>query len=329
LLQNIAYNKSKRLVNGGADMRSLEFKHGLRDGGKSYVYKWEPDGNSKFKGIVQIVHGSCEHSQRYVDFARFLTDNGYVVFSNDLRGHGLSVNNKEELGYFRDKDGWRLLVDDLNEITQLAKKQYGELKLVMLGHSMGSFLARQYAILYGNEIDGLIATGTAHNPRMVLKLGKFLAERDIKKNGIRHKNELLNKLTYDSFSNQFEPIRTKQDWLSRDEKIVDKYIDDELCGFVFSSGAFRDMFDGLLFITDKNNIKKVPRELPILLLSGKKDPVGNNGKMVVKAFNAYKAAGVKNIKMKLYDEMRHEILNEIDKVEVYKDILDWLDLTLF
>lgn len=309
-------------------MRSLEFEHILRDGSKSYIYRWEPDGNSEFKGIVQVVHGSCEHSQRYIDFARFLTDNGYVVFSNDLRGHGLSVNNKEELGYFGDRDGWRLIVDDLNEINRLAKKQYRELKLVMLGHSMGSFLARHYAVLYGNEIDGLIATGTAHNPRTLLKLGKFLAERDIKKKGIRRKNELLNKMSYDSFSNQFKPIRTKQDWLSRDEKIVDKYIEDELCGFVFSSGAFRDMFDGLLFITNKNNIKQTPRELPILLLSGSKDPVGDNGKMVVKAYNAYKAAGVKNIKMKLYDGMRHEILNEIDKEEVYKDILDWLNLTL-
>jgi alpha-beta hydrolase superfamily lysophospholipase len=162
----------------------------------------------------------------------------------------------------------------------------------------------------------------------MLRLGKFLAERDIKKNRIKHRNQILNKLSYDSFSNQFKPIRTKQDWLTRDEKIVDKYIEDELCGFVFTSGGFRDMFDGLLFITDRNNIKQTPSKLPILLLSGKKDPVGNNGKMVVKAFNEYKAAGVKDIKMKLYEDMRHEILNEIGKEEVYKDILNSLNLTL-
>jgi alpha-beta hydrolase superfamily lysophospholipase len=119
-------------------MKSLEFKHTLRDGSKSYIYRWGPDENIQLKGIVQIVHGSCEHSKRYIDCAQFLTDNGYVVYSSDLRGHGLSVNSSEELGYFGDKNGWRLIVDDLNEITKLAKKQYSDLKLIMLGHSMGS-----------------------------------------------------------------------------------------------------------------------------------------------------------------------------------------------
>jgi alpha-beta hydrolase superfamily lysophospholipase len=306
-------------------MKSMELKLTMGDGHESIVYKWEPDENKKVVGIIQIVHGSVEHSKRYVDFANFLTDNGYIVYSSDLRGHGLSAERKEDLGYFAESNGWDMLVEDIYELTKYIKNEHNGLKIVILGHSMGSFLARHYAMIHGTEIDGLIATGTAHNPKLLLKLGKFLAERDIKKNGSKNRNMLLNKMSYDSFSNQFKPIRTKQDWLTRDAAIVDRYIADELCGYVFTSSAFRDMFSGLLFITDRNNIAKTPKNLPFLLLSGKRDPVGGNGKMVEKAYEQYKKAGLTNIQMKLYEDMRHEILNEIDKEKVYEDILAWIN----
>ena len=306
-------------------MKSREFNLTMRDGHKSYIYKWEPEDDEKIIGVVQIVHGSCEHSKRYVDFARFLTSSGYIVYSQDLRGHGFSVSKEEDLGYFAAENGWGKLVDDLNEVVKFIKKEHMGLKRYILGHSMGSFLVRHYAIVYGETIDGVIATGTANNPRFILSFGKLLSERYVKKGRGKHKNELINKISYDSFSNQFKPIRTKQDWLTRDEKIVDEYRHDKLCGFVFTSAAFRDMFEGLLFITDKNNIKNMPKDLPILLLSGKSDPVGNNGKMVEKAYKEYKKYGINNIKMKLYEDMRHEILNEIGKEEVYKDILIWIN----
>jgi alpha-beta hydrolase superfamily lysophospholipase len=296
----------------------------MRDGHESQIYLWEPVSDNEISGVVQLVHGSCEHSGRYMAFAEFLTDNGYIVYSSDLRGHGLSVEDKKELGYFSEKNGWNIIIEDIYEVTKFIKVKHPNLKIFLLGHSMGSFLARHFAILHGSEIDGVIATGTAHNSKLLLKLGKFLAEKDIKKNGARHINNILNRMSYDSFSNQFKPIRTKQDWLTRDKSIVDNYINDELCGFIFTSSAFRDMFEGLLFITDKNNVRRAPQNLPILLLSGRRDPVGDNGKMVVRAYEEYKKAGVKNIEMKLYDDMRHEILNEIGKEEVYKDILSWL-----
>jgi alpha-beta hydrolase superfamily lysophospholipase len=306
-------------------MKNMIFKLTMRDGYESHIFMWEPDGNKKVIGVIQIVHGSAEHSKRYTDLANFLTDNGYIVYSSDLRGHGLSVKNKEDLGYFAENKGWSMLVEDIYELTKFIRKEHEGLKLVMLGHSMGSFLARHYAIVHGTEIDGLIATGTAHNPKMLLRLGKVLAKRDIKKNGSRNRSMLLNKMSYDSFSNQFKPIRTKQDWLSRDAAIVDKYRADELCGYVFTSSAFGDMFEGLLFITDRNNIAKTPKNLPILLLSGKNDPVGGNGKMVEKAYKEYKKAGLTSIQMKLYEDMRHEILNEIGKEEVYEDIFTWIN----
>ncbi len=306
-------------------MKTSEFKLKMKDGCENYMYMWGPEEGKEIHGIVQLVHGSCEHSRRYFNFAEFLTDNGYIVYANDLRGHGLTVKDNKELGYFGEEDGWHTVVEDLYEITKFIKNKHKNLKIIVLGHSMGSFLARHYAAVHGTEVNGVIATGTAHNPRLVLKFGRMLAERDIRKNGPKHRNETLNKMSYDSFSDQFKPIRTKQDWLTRDEKIVDEYIKDELCGFVFTSSGFRDMFEGLLFITDRNNIKMTPKELPMLLLSGKRDPVGANGKTVVKAYKEYKKAGIKNINMKLYDDMRHEILNEIGKEEVYGDILSWIN----
>lgn len=306
-------------------MRSSEFNIIMKDGQENHIYKWEPEENINVLGVIQLVHGSCEHAKRYINFAQFLTDKGYAVYANDLRGHGLSVKSNDDLGYFSEKNGWDILVEDLHELTNFIKKEQKSLKIFILGHSMGSFLVRHYAIKYGTEINGLIAIGTAHNPRVMLKFGKFLAERSIEKDGSKYRNYTLNRLSYDSFCNQFKPIRTKQDWLSRDEKVVDRFRSDKKCGFVFTSSAFRDMFDGLLFITNKNNIIKTPKDLPILLISGDKDPVGSNGKMVNKAYEEYKKAGINNAQMKLYKDMRHEILNEIGKEKVYEDIINWID----
>lgn len=304
-------------------MKSSEFWITMSDGYESYIYKWEPDEKENVKGIFQIIHGSAEHSRRYNEFAEFLTENNYIVYSNDLRGHGFSAKDKETLGYFADEKGWERLVEDIHELTLFIKENHEGQKPILLGHSMGSFLARHYAILFGNEVRGVIATGTAHNPKPILLFGRFLANIDIKKNGHKHKNELLNKMSYDSFNSNFKPARTNKDWLTRDEKIVDEYINDELCGYVFTASGFRDMFEGLMFITSPQNIKRTPKKLPMLLLSGEKDPVGGDGRMVHKAFQQYKMAGIQNIKMKLYKEMRHEILNEVGREEVYEDILKW------
>jgi alpha-beta hydrolase superfamily lysophospholipase len=305
-------------------VKAKEFKIEMRDGCNLYTYKWEPEEGMKVLGAVQIVHGSCEHSKRYIDFARYLTDNGFVVYSSDLRGHGFSTANKEDLGYFADEEGWHKVVEDLYEITKYIKKENPNVRLIMLGHSMGSFLARHYAVVHGKELDGLIATGTAHNGKLLLKFGSLLAGASIKKSGGKHRNHMLNSMSYDSFSKQFKPARTKQDWLSRDKRVVDEYIKDDLCGFVFTNAAFKDMFEGLLYITDRGKIRRTPKNLPILLLSGDRDPVGGNGKMVVKAYEEYKASGVEDVQMKLYKDMRHEILNEINKESVYMDIVAWL-----
>ncbi len=296
----------------------------MKDGQINHIYLWRPDEEISCKGVIQIVHGAAEYGKRYEDFAQYLTKNGFIVCASDYRGHGFSVKDKTDLGFFSDEDGWRKIVDDLYAITQYLKNEYKGLNVFLLGHSMGSFLARTYAILYGREITGLVLSGTAHNPKTLLMFGKYVAERDIKAGKARYKNPLLNQLTFRDLNKSFRSGKTDYEWLSRDPAIVEKYIEDELCGFDFTSSAFRDMFGGLLFITDRKNISKTPNELPILILAGKDDPVGEKGKMVMKCYNKYVDVGIKSVHVKLYEGMRHEILNEIGKEEVYQDILSWV-----
>lgn len=306
-------------------MEFREFYMTMRDGEKIYVNKSAPEREEETLGVICIVHGSCEHSKRYSHFINYLVSNGYIVYSYDLRGHGLSNKENEPLGYFGESSGWNNLIYDLDEIIDLIKKENKNLNLYLLGHSMGSFVVRHYAIMFSEKIDGLIVIGTAHNPRLILNLGGFVANKYIEKGYGKKENKLLNKLSYDSFNKRINNPKTDKDWISRDENIVDNFVKDESCGFIFTTTAFRDMFDGLKFITNRDNIKNTRRDLPILLLSGEEDPVGDNGKMVKKTHNEYKKCGIENIEMKLYNGMRHEILNEIGKEEVYQDILTWIN----
>jgi len=302
-------------------MRSSCFKLAGRP---VHVYRWEPDEEVHVTGIVQLVHGSCEHAGRYAEFARFLTDQGLVVYANDHLGHGLSAASKEDLGYFGEHGGWERMVDDLFLVTDTAKAAYPGYKVTLLGHSMGSFMARHYAVKYGSHIDAVIASGTAHHGRLLLKLARFIASWEAWSRGSHFKSTLLYNLSYQSFNKRFQPARTNQDWLTRDETIVDEFMADEKCGFIFSASGFRDMFDTLLFITNPVNIQQTPRELPIMLLSGDEDPVGAFGAMVNKAYTAYQKAGMTQVTMKLYPGMRHEILNEMNRNLVYRDIMDWM-----
>lgn len=298
-----------------------------------HVYKWKPDaagaGQSvPVRGIVQIVHGSCEHAERYDRFASFLAGHGWIVYAADLRGHGRSVASRADLGYFGEQGGWNGLVEEQHEIAKLIQNEHPGLPVFLLGHSMGSFIARDYASRYGSGLSGLLLSGTAHYSRISLRAGLLLAKQIIRAKGIRCRSPLLYNLTYNSFNKRFEPARTGQDWLTRDQTVVDSFVEDEMCGFVFTAGGFRDMFEGLLRITDPEQIGKTPKELPVFLLSGTDDPVGEFGKTVEKAHAAYRKAGLRHVRLKLYEGMRHEVLNELGKEEVYEDILSWLSQTV-
>lgn len=304
-------------------VKNFVFKAG--DGTDIFVYNWLPDADVKVKGIVQIAHGMAETAARYESFAEVLTRNGYIVCINDHRGHGKTAGAIENVGYLAEEDGFDWLVKDLYQLSGIIKKENPELPLFLFGHSMGSFAAQRYIMLYGNELKGVILSGSNGEQGIMLDIGAFLAKKEIKKNGRKAKSNKLDEMSFGSFNNAFKPNRTEFDWLSRDNDEVDKYINDPFCGTVFTCGFFYDFFIGLKAIESKNNLRLVPKELPIFIFSGDKDPVGKFGKGVIRLFNRYKKYGVKDVTYKLYKGGRHEMLNEINKDEVMKDVVDWLN----
>ncbi len=306
-------------------MKVDHFSLKAKDGIKVYVTKWTMDNDSKPKGVIQIAHGMAEHVLRYEGFAKALTEEGYVVYGNDHRGHGRTAESPENIGYFADDNGWDLVVEDMYELTNIIKEENPDLPVFLFGHSMGSFLSRTYIQRYGKDINGVILSGTGGDAGLLGKLGILVAKREIKRKGKRAKSKRMDKLSFGSFNKSFSPNRTGFDWLSRDNSEVDKYVADPLCGEVFSAGFFYDMLKGLKDLNKKGNIEKIPKDLPMYIISGEKDPVGKNTKGVLQAYNSFRKSGIKDVKYNFYKDARHEILNELNKGEVYRDIINWLN----
>ncbi|MBU5293964.1 lysophospholipase [Anaerosalibacter bizertensis] len=306
-------------------MKSEKFTFKSLDNIEVFYKKWIPDDEKDIRACVQISHGMAEHIERYNAFAKYLVNNGFVVYGNDHRGHGKTAGNIENLGYFANENGWEKVVNDMYSLTEIIKDEHADIPIFIFGHSMGSFLTRRYIQLYGNKIEGVILSGTGGDPGIAGSIGIRIAKREIRKNGSRAQSPKLNKLSFGNFNKQFEPVRTEFDWLTRDEKEVDKYIEDPYCGGIFTCGFFYDMLSGLKELNKKENIEKIPKGLPIFLVSGDKDPVGNNTKGVLQAYNSYKNAEIVDVNYKFYTNARHEILNELNKKEVYKDIISWVE----
>jgi len=290
-----------------------------------HYYKWSDDNIVNPKAIVQISHGMAEVAKRYERFAEALTSMGYIVYANDHRGHGKTAGIIENLGYLGDNDGFLWLVKDMQELSVIAKNENIGLPLFLFGHSMGSFLCQRYIQLYGKEINGVILSGTNGKQGLILDLGLLIAKFEINKNGRKAKSNILNKMSFGSYNKSFKPVRTEFDWLSRDTSEVDKYINDDFCGSIFTAGFFQDFFIGLKEIEKNSNISQIPKELPIYLFSGSKDPVGGYTKGVMKLINTYENLGIRDVEYKFYEEGRHEMLNEINKDVVIRDIIKWLN----
>ena len=296
----------------------------LSSNGKTeiHVRRCTPDG--KIVGIVQIAHGIAEHVERYDAFASYLAENGYLVVANDHLGHGKSISDESDLGFFAEHGGWELAVGDMRKLYEQTHAEFPELPYFLFGHSMGSFLTRTYIIKYRSGLAGAVICGTGQQAAPIVAGGKLLGKMECRKNGATYKSEKLNKLAFGNYNNCFEVRRTVCDWLSRDNAAVDKYIEDPLCGFIPSAGLFTDMMEGIQFIGSQKNIARMNKDLPIFFISGDMDPVGENGKGVIRVYNAFLKAGMSDVTMKLYHECRHELLNELNRDEVMKDILDWL-----
>lgn len=306
-------------------MLENEFTFRSEEGAEIVGYSWAPDDRVEVKGIVQIAHGMAETGARYERFAKTLTDNGYIVYINDHRGHGKTAKTVENLGYLAESEGFKWLVEDLHQLSGIIKKENSTLPLFLLGHSMGSFVTQRYIMLYGQELKGAILSGSNGKQGIMLHIAQFLAKVEVIKKGRRAKSERLVKMSFGNYNKTFKPNRTEFDWLSKDAAEVDKYINDPFCGTVFTGGFFYDLLTGLIEIEKKRNIAKVPKELPIYIFSGEKDPVGKQGKGIIQLFNTYKGIGIKDVTYKLYKEGRHEMLNETNREEVMSDVIAWLD----
>lgn len=266
----------------------------------------------------------AETAARYEGFAKILTESGYIVYINDHRGHGKTAKNIENVGYLAEKDGFEWLVKDMYTLTDIIKKENKDLPIFLLGYSMGSFLTQRYIMLYGKELKGAILYGSNARQGLILRIGLLVSKLEIKKNGVKAKSQILNNLIFGGYNKPFKPNRTKFDWLNRNNEEVDKYIKDPFCGTVFTCSFYYDFFKCLIEIENKKNLQTVPKDLPIYIFSGGKDPVGKSGKGVKRLVETYKSLGVKDLTFKLYKDGRHDMLNEINKDEVIEDVLVWL-----
>ncbi len=293
-----------------------------------FTHKWLPGDGSEtlnIKAAVQIAHGMAEHSARYNSFAKMLTDNNFAVYANDHRGHGQTAGSLENLGYFSDTNGWDLVIEDMSLLTTRIKNNHPNVPIFLFGHSMGSFLCRDYMFTFGNNIAGVILSATASDPGLLGNVGIMISKIESLIKGGKAKSTLMDSLSFGSFNKAFRPNRTKFDWLSRDNAEVDKYVDDPFCGTVFTAGFFNDLLRGIKKINRDENIRNTPKDLPVYLFSGSDDPIGDFTKGVKKIFAVYEKAGIKDLTIKFYKDGRHEMLNEINQKEVYNDIINWLD----
>lgn len=307
-------------------MSKNEFNYKSNDGVTNiHVIKWDVENP---RAVIQIAHGVTEYIDRYDEFAKYLNDKGIVVVGNDHIGHGKSIEESKGPMYFGKEGSWDFAVEDLFALYNKTKEDYPNKPYFILGFSLGSFLVRTLLIKHPEIGDGAILMGTGQTSWLNIKLGQMMAKNEAKKHGDNAFTEKIDELTFGTYNKKFKPNRTKFDWLCSNEEALDKYMDDPNRGESFSAGLFRELLSGMLYDRDMDNIKKMNQDLPILFLSGGNDPVGDYGKGVTQAHADFKKAGIKNLDIKLYPGLRHDILNEKNKEEVYSDVSNWVDKML-
>lgn len=290
-----------------------------------HAFRCIPEG--EVRAIVQLSHGMVEFIDRYKPLAEELAGRGILVTGHDHLGHGGSIRTKDDYGYFAEPDGNRAVLDDLHAMTTLTKQLYPGVPYFLLGHSMGSFYARQYLCEYGAELDGAILMGTGYQPKALVTLARTVCRVLAVFFGWQHRSKLVRDLSFLGYNKGLEG-RTPHDWLNRDQAEVDKYRADERCMFTFTLNAYYSMFTGILRLYDPDFLNQMPKDLPLLFLAGDADPVGEQGKGVQRAIDSLKAVGVQNITQKFYPGARHELLVELNRQEVFADIGNWLDQQL-
>jgi alpha-beta hydrolase superfamily lysophospholipase len=286
-------------------MEPAAFSCRAADGRQLAGYRWAPQDDQTSAGVVALVHGMGEHVRRYDHVADALTSQGFVVYGHDHRGHGASLSRTDEPGHLG-SHGWWALVEDLNLVVTQARSDHPGLPVVMVAHSMGSFAAQQFLLDHGASVDAVALTGTAAVDLLEPAL------------------DLSGELELSAFNAAFHPARTDFDWLSRDESVVDAYLVDPFCGFGIDNASLKDMFTGARRLADPTQMARIPGNLPLYVAVGSKDPVNGGLTLLWALVDRYRAAGLDDVTVRVYDEGRHEILNEINRAEVIDDLLQWL-----
>ncbi|NLA71038.1 MAG: alpha/beta hydrolase [Clostridiaceae bacterium] len=288
-----------------------------------YLQIWDPGDEPR--AVLQIAHGMVEFIDRYDRFARAMASEGILVVGNDHLGHGNSVTTKDNWGYFADENGNRHVLEDMRAVQRLFKERYPQLPYFLMGHSMGSFLTRQYLHTYPeDEFAAVILTGTGMQPAALVSTGMTFVKMIRAFKGPRYRSKFLTNLSLGSNNKPFKPNRTTCDWLTRDEAIVDAYVADERNQFMFTVSAFADMFEGIKTLYQKANLDKMNRDIPVLIASGADDPVGDMGKAAPAYGKQLEELGFKDVTVKLYEEGRHELVNELNYEEIYRDIASFI-----
>ena len=289
--------------------------------GKIHCCRWTPEGEPR--AVLQIVHGIAEFIERYDAFANYLTRLGFVVVAEDHMGHGKSINGGGIRGYFH--GGWFAAVEDTCHLLTETRKEYPQLPYILFGHSMGSFMARTILCKYPDSgIAGAVICGTGWQPTFALPALIKVVEAVCNRTGETQPNEKLQGMVFGSYNSRVEHPRTAYDWLSRNAKIVDDYIAHPLCGFTASAGLLREMMKGIHYIQQPKNLANMRKDLPVFFIAGGDDPVGSYGKGVHQAAEAFRKAGMTDVSVRIYPLCRHEILNEINREEIYEDVAQWV-----
>lgn len=306
-----------------------EFYYDSRDGiSKLHAVRYTPAGDEDVRCVVQIVHGMSEYVERYEEFAEYLTSKGIVVTGEDHMGHGKSVGKDGKFGYFCEQDPATVLVRDVHRLKKATQAIYPNVPYIIMGHSMGSFITRNYMFRYGTGIMGAIIMGTGMPDKKLMAVSKAVAGVQKTFLGSRHVSELINKLAFGKYNAEIPNSRTDFDWLSRDTARVDRYIADPLCGFTFTVNGFATLFELIMRLHQPENLERIPTKMPVLFVSGTADPVGDYGKGVNRAYESLRSVGLENLQLKMYEGGRHELLNETNRSEVAQDIYRWIKETV-
>ncbi|MBE6014683.1 MAG: alpha/beta hydrolase [Lachnospiraceae bacterium] len=289
------------------------------------VVVWQPEGD--IRAILQLSHGMVEHIERYTEFGEFLADKGILVVGNDHLGHGESIVSKDKLGYFCDNNPSEVLVDDLHKIGEEIRKEYPGIPYFIFGHSMGSFIVRNYIAKYGEGLKGAVICGTGDLPNSKIKPGLALIKTIKCFKGKMYLSKFVDSLVIGDNDKYFKDSEYKS-WLSKDEEKVKKYYADPLCGYMFTLNGYQTLVELIIKNNDAARRARVPKDLPLLIVSGDECCLGEFGKGVKRVYEKYKAAGIKDVTCRLYQHDRHEILNETDRDVVFADIYDWINSKL-